>query len=250
MELNFMFAETCTNGKNGKNGCSSCTNRGPGYFCDLSPDTLKEFEAIRFTKNYDKGGRLFSEGQPANGVYVLCGGRVKLTMHSSNGRALIVRVAAPGEVLGLSRIFSDSTFETTAEAVEPCHIHFVRKPEFRHFLQHNTEAGMKAIEQLSKQSDIAHSQIRALGLSTCVADKLAVLLLQWTESLNGHGGPVYLKNTFSHEEIAEMIGTSRETVTRLFKYFRERGLIKREGSDLCIPDRRRLEASIGNVRGR
>lgn len=226
--------------------CLDCNLRNSSFFCNFSPPTLQSFEAIKITNAYPKGGHLFIEGQPSDGIFMLCRGRVKLTTHSRNGKALILRIAAPGEVLGLSAAISESVNETTAEAIEPCQVNFVRKSEFCRFLERNADAGMNALQQLSLQYKKAYMQIRSLGLSTCVADKLATLLLEWSKDTPSNNGSIHLKISFSHEEIAEMIGTSRETVTRLLKDFRERDLISIKGSDLYIGNKHKLEATIGN----
>ena len=210
--------------------CGDCNVDGAEFFCGLSPATLKLFRSIKITNTYPKGARLFIEGQPAEGVYLLCRGRVKLTAHSRNGKALILCVAAPGELLGLSAAVSRIPHETTAEAIETCDITFVRRQEFVRFLNENADAGMNAIEQLSRQYNAAHAQIRAIGLSSCVADKFAMLLLDWSKNGNTNGGGCHIRVGFSHEEIGEMIGTSRETITRTLKDFRERGLIEVRGS--------------------
>ncbi|MEQ1763566.1 MAG: Crp/Fnr family transcriptional regulator [Pyrinomonadaceae bacterium] len=203
---------------------------------------------IKIANIYPKGARLFIEGQPADGVFLLCGGKAKLTTHSRYGKALILGIAIPGDILGLSAAISDSTYEATAEALEPCHVNFIRQSDFRRFLEQNADAGVVALQQLSSQYKRAHTQIRSLGLSTCVADKLAALLIGWSKDApSRNGGSVHLKMCFSHEEIAEMIGTSRETVTRLLKDFRERDLISIKGPDLYIRNTRRLEAAIGSA---
>ena len=177
---------------------------------------------------------------------MLCQGRVKLTTHSRSGRSLILRIAMPGEVLGLSSAVSDSPSETTAEVIEACQVNFVLKSDFRRFLERNADAGINALRQLSLQYKKAYMQIRSLGLSNCVADKVASLLLEWSRSEPGNNGSVRIRNRYSHEEIAEMIGTSRETVTRILKDFRTRDLISIHGNDLHIPNTRRLEAMIGS----
>lgn len=228
-----------------QHSCLDCGLRNSGFFCNFSQPTLQNFESIRTSRVYPKGGHLFFEGQPTGGVFILCRGRVKLTTHSRNGRALILRIAQPGEALGLSSTISESASETTGQVIEPCQVNFVRHSDFRRFLQQNAEAGMKALEQLSSQYRKAYMQIRSLGLSNCVAEKLATLLLEWAKNTTAENGTIHLKNPFSHEEIAEMIGTSRETVTRLLKDFRQRGLISIKGSDLYIRDKHRLEATIG-----
>lgn len=229
-------------------GCRNCALRDSSFFCNFSADTLQAFEAIKNVNSYRKGARLFNEGQPSEGIFVLCRGRVKLTTYSRNGKALILRIAGPGNVLGLSAALSGSVQETTAEVIEPCQANFVRKSDFNRFLENHPDAGMNTIRHLCFEYKTAYSQIRSLGLSSCVADKLAALLLEWSKNGISNNGSVRVKNSFSHEAIAEMIGTTRETVTRLFKDFRERELVYVEGSDLYIRDKSKLESTIGNDR--
>ncbi len=227
-----------------QNKCQDCSLRSKEFFCSLSAESLREFEALKITNIYPKGSTLFIESQPANGVFMICQGRVKLTTYSRDGKALILRIAGPGEVLGLSATVSEAAHETTAEVMEPCQVNFVRKADFLKFIAQNAEAGFSAVRQISQNYHKAHTQICSLGLSASVADKLAKLFLEWSENTTPNGA-VRLKMTFTHEEIAEMIGTSRETVTRLLKHFREQDLITVKGSDLYIHDRDRLEATIG-----
>jgi CRP/FNR family transcriptional regulator len=225
--------------------CTGCEMRGEGFFCDLKPRVLAAFEALKITNTYPKGATLFTEGEDANGVYMLCKGRVKLSAYSSDGKALILRIANAGEILGLSAAIGDTPHKATAEVLENCQVNFVRKPDFLRFLHEQADAGFNALRQLSNNYHAAYTQVCSLGLSSSVGDKLAKLFLGWCEAMNGTDGRIHLKVTFSHEEIAEMIGTSRETVTRLLKDFRQRELISLKGSDLYINDRRKLEAAIG-----
>lgn len=232
-----------------ENRCVDCNLRDSSYFCDFSTETLQRFELITRRNNYPKGACLFAEGQPSDGIFLVCRGRVKLTTHSRNGKALILRIGEPGEIIGLSSSISDSPSETTAQALEPCEISFVEKSDFVRFIKNNSDAGINALLQMGVKYRKAYKQIRSLGLSACVADRLAALLLEWAKDSPSTGRSVRLKIAFSHEEIAEMIGTSRETVTRLLKDFRERGLILIKGTDLHIPDKPKLEATIGNGKG-
>jgi CRP/FNR family cyclic AMP-dependent transcriptional regulator len=229
--------------------CSSCEIPAGGFFCNLKESTMQNLEALKISNMYPRGSVLFIEGQSSQGVYILCQGRVKLSTCSRDGKVIILQIAGPGEVLGLSAVISGSNYEMTAEVIEPCQISFIRKADFLRILQQNTDACLNAVRQLSQNYQTAHYQICSLGLSSSVADKLAKLFLNWCNS-NGSGssngnGSVHLKISYTHEEIAEMIGTSRETVSRLLKNFRERKLISLKGSDLIIHDKRRLEAIAG-----
>jgi CRP/FNR family transcriptional regulator, cyclic AMP receptor protein len=226
--------------------CDNCEIRSESFFCNLPESDLKIFESLKITNAYPKGTTLFMEGQPSNGIYMLCQGRVKLSTCSRDGKVIILHIAGPGEVLGLSPSVSDSIHVATAEVIEPCQVNFIRNDDFLRFLQQNPQACMSAVRQLSQNYQTAYLQICSLGLSTSVADKLAKLFLGWCEANGCAGNSVHLKVSYTHEEIAEMIGTSRETVTRLLKEFKERNLVTRRGSDLIIHDKEMLEAGIGS----
>ncbi len=156
-----------------------------------------------------------------------------------------MRIAEAGEVLGLSATVSGSNYEATAEILEPCQVNFVRKDDFLRFLTQNTEACFSAIKQISHKYHTAYIQVRSFGLSHTAADRLAKLLLEWSKTNNNGNGGIHLKVSYTHEEIAEMIGTSRETVTRILKDFRTRKLIDFNGLDLIIHDLKKLDATIG-----
>ncbi len=224
-----------------------------GFFCNLQESTLRNLESLKISNLYSRGSVLFIEGQPSSGVYILCRGRVKLSTCSREGKIIILQISEPGEVLGLSAVVSELPYEATAEVLEPCQVNYVRKGDFLRFLQQNADACLSAVRQMSRNYQTAHLQICSLGLSSSVADKLAKLFLGWCNS-NGNGNgngndnensSIRLKISYTHEEIAEMIGTSRETVSRLLKTFRERKLITLKGSDLTIHDKKKLEMIVG-----
>jgi CRP/FNR family transcriptional regulator len=225
--------------------CLNCELRSANFFCNLSKPSLQTFESLKITNAYPKGATLFMEGHPSSGIYMLCQGRVKLSTCSRDGKVIILRVAEAGEVLGLSANVSDLNHETTAQVLEPCQINFVRKTDFLSLLAQNTEACFSAVKQISNEYFSAYTQVRSFGLSHTAADKLAKLLLELGKANSNGNGGIHLKMRYTHEELAQMIGASRETVTRLLKSFRDRKLIKGKGADLIIPDRKKLVAIIG-----
>jgi CRP/FNR family transcriptional regulator len=220
----------------------------------LRPKTPVFPESIKFVKSFAKGALIFVQGQPSASVYVLTEGKVKLSTCSSVGKVMIVQIAEPGDILGLSSAFCGAEHETSAEALETCHVDCIDTAKFLKYLRTTPEACIFAARQLSSNYQMAHRQICALGLSDSVFDRIAKLFLSWSNhGKNGHegnGGPhVRIDNFFTHEEIAGMIGSSRETVTRTLKAFRERDLITIKGREAVIHDRRRLMAAIGTHRG-
>ena len=225
--------------------CPECKNHRPSSFCDLPEAVFRELLGLMICRQYTRGSAVFIEGQPSKGVYVLCSGRAKLSAYSEEGKAIILRVCEPGEVLGLSAVVSGTPYEKTAHVIDDCYISFIKRKDFVRFIEKHHEAALNALHQMSGNYQKAHLQICSLGLSANVGDKLARLLLQWYDRATV-SGPALISQTYTHGEMAEMIGTSRETVTRLLKDFRDRGLISQSKRELCIPDRTRLKASIGS----
>ncbi|MEZ5427084.1 MAG: Crp/Fnr family transcriptional regulator [Pyrinomonadaceae bacterium] len=223
--------------------CEKCEFRGDNFFCNLRETNLKVFESLKITHAFPEGSTLFMQGQPSNGVYILCQGRIKLSTCSKDGKVIILHIAEPGEIIGLSSAISESNHIATAEVIKPCQVNFVRNSDFLAFLGHNAEACLSAVKQLGQNCQTAYLQICSLGLSKSVADKLATLFLGWCATSPEDQEGVHLKLTFTHEEIAQMIGTSRETVTRLLKNFKEQHLIRIKGSEMII-DKQKLAATF------
>ncbi len=227
--------------------CLACKLRADRLFCGLPDGSLKAFEAIKYSTAYPKGAVLFVEGQSPRGIFVLCKGRAKLSVGSSDGKTLILKIAEAGEVLGLSATVSGKPYELTAETLDPCQINFVKREEFLRFLKEHAEACFRVAEQLSDKYNTACREIRSLGLSHSAGEKLAKLLLEW----GGNGvadehKETRLKVALTHEEIAQMIGTSRETVTRLFADLKKRQIIALKGSTLLIRNRSALRTLASN----
>ena len=227
--------------------CLTCKVRADRIFCDLPAAALQCFEGIKYATAYPKGAVLFVDGQAPRGIFVLCKGRVKLSICASDGKTLIVKIAEPGEVLGLSASVSGKAYELTAETLDPCQVNFIKREDFLRFLRDHSEACFKVAEQLSEKYNNACHEVRALGLSHSAGEKLANLLLEWS-SKNGEATKQEprLKLALTHEEIAQMIGTSRETVTRLFADLRKRQIVQSKGSTLVIRNKAALRLLATN----
>jgi CRP/FNR family cyclic AMP-dependent transcriptional regulator len=215
--------------------CITCKLRAERIFCDLPATALQTFENIKYATAYPPRAVLFVEGQLPRGIFVLCKGSVKLSINSPGGRTMIVKLAEPGEVLGLSASISGKPYEVTAETIDPCQVNFVKRDDFLKFLKEDVEVCFKVAEQLGEKYHNACKEVRSLGLSHSAAEKLATLLLEWSAK-NGEAAKPEprLKIRLTHEEIAQMIGTSRETVTRLFAELKKHQIVQTKGSTLVI----------------
>lgn len=225
--------------------CMMCKWRSEPFFCNLDPAALKVFDTLAFTNVYPQGAVLFAEAQPARGIFLVCRGSVKLSISSGDGKTLITHIAQQGEILGLSSAFTGNPYKSTAETLEPTQVNFVRREDFLRFAREYQDASMKAARQLGLECEADSDHIRALGLSHSAAEKLAHLLLSWsTDRGKNSDGGVRVQLLMTHEDISQLIGTSRETVTRLLKDFRDKGIIGIRGSTLTILNKAALEALV------
>jgi CRP/FNR family transcriptional regulator len=224
--------------------CENCGHRKAGFFCQINPAALKDFNAVRMSATYPAGAVLYIEKQDPRGVFVLCAGEVKLSISSSAGKTLILRIAKPGEILGLMAVLANTPYEVTAETLHPCQVAFIRRDDFLQLLAKHHELCDGVVRQLSSLYSGACEQLRMVGLSASAPEKLARLILEWSASDKATKNGTQVKVPLTHQEIAEFLGTTRETVTRTLSEFRARNLVTLQGSTLTIANRAVLE-SIG-----
>ena len=214
--------------------CMTCPVREEHLFCNLPAPVLQKLSDIISTAVYPKAAMLFIEGQQPRGVFVLCAGKVKLSTCSSEGKTIITKLSDPGDVLGLNATVSNRPYEVTAEMVEPGQANFIARDAFLQFLRDNGEVAVRVAEQLSRNYYTAYEEIRTLGLTTSPAEKFAKLLLSWSADSKADAKTSQVRMTLTHEEIAEMIGTTRETVSRLFSEFKKKQLLQVKGPTLTL----------------
>lgn len=228
--------------------CLKCAHREQRLFCNLPPEALIKLQAMKATSVYPKGTLLCLEGQAPRGIYVLCTGRAKLSTTSAEGKSIILRIAEPGEVLGLTAAVSNTPYEATIETMEPSQANFISQTDFVRFLEEFPDVGIKVAQQLTHNCKCAYSEIRSLGLSNSVPEKIAKLLLSWSqhplELRKRNGQEIPIRVTLTQEEIAQFVGTSRETVSRVLGDFRRRGWLRIKGATWSILDKESLERLV------
>jgi CRP/FNR family transcriptional regulator, cyclic AMP receptor protein len=144
--------------------CLDCTQRTDRVFCDLELDALEAFDGIKSNQTCPKGTVLFREGQAGRGVFLLCRGRVRLSVCSESGRRVSLRVATSGELLGLSAAVAGGKYEVTGEALEEIEVAHVRRKDLLKFLHDHPGVCMQVVHLLSDDLHIAYDRVRAVGL--------------------------------------------------------------------------------------
>jgi CRP/FNR family transcriptional regulator, cyclic AMP receptor protein len=203
---------------------------------------VQTLEPVKSIVNLPKHAKLLEEGQMAEGLFVLLRGSVKLFVSLKGGKMLILRVVQSGEVLGLSATMSSKPAEYTAETLSPTQFLYVPRKDFLSLLEEHPEICISVVEVLSHQLREAVNMIHYSSGSQPAVEKLADLLELWVaESGQITERGIELKLPLTQEEIGQMIGVSRETVSRLIAEFEDQGILELEGSRVRILKGHHLE---------
>ena len=191
---------------------------------------------------HGRGSVLFTEGEPARGIYILRTGRATVSITSSEGRVVMLQMAQAGDVLGLNSVLRGGSYDTTVKTLEPCRTDFVARAELIDLMQQSAAGTRAVLEMLSRELAAVTDHAKLLLLPQTVRGRLAKLLLGWSkESCSNNSSALRLDRVFTHEEIAQMICTSRETVTRLLATFTRQQILRISTDTILILDRLALE---------
>jgi len=223
------------------NNCLNCTLRQSGDFCHLPTILMNEFDAMGHLTLYPGGATLLKEAEIPRGVSIICSGRAKLSVEARDGKTIILKIASNRDVLGLSAIVSSRPSPMTVTTLEFCQIKFIEHESFMRLLDRDNRVAVACAQLLAREVTDTFGDVHDLLLARSSSEKLARLLLSWVAG-EPRNRELRVVSEFTHEEIAQMIGSSRETVTRLLSEMKRRELIRIEGSTLVIPNRIALQA--------
>ncbi len=213
------------------------------FFKALTAEARTDLEHLLAPSTYPTGTTIFAETQTTSGIYVVVEGEVKLSINSADGHRLSFRIARAGEILGLSSTLSGAAYEMTADTLYPAKIAHIERPVFLHFLSSHPAVYQAVAREMARTYYAACEQLRMVGLSASVPQRLARLLLEWSDEPGQKPErAARCRLSLTHEQIGEFIGASRETVTRTLSSFKNRHLVAQHGCTLTIPSRVALES--------
>jgi len=217
--------------------CLTCIWRETRTFCNLAGSALRHLQRITSLSVYSAGTVLYAEGKAARQVFILCNGRAKIFTSSREHSVVMFKMAQPGEVLGLEAILCQQPHQETAELLDPCQVKAIARGAFLEFIERHNPPALQAALQLAANSRLAREQIRRIGLSVSGTQKLARLLISWAKT-RGPRGVVSesFEAPYTHEGIAQMIGSTRETVTRVLSRLKQQKIITVQGDTFVIND--------------
>jgi CRP/FNR family transcriptional regulator len=205
---------------------------------------LDELEALNIRildSLHRRGSELFAEGEPARGIYILRTGSATVSISSSEGRIVILRMIQAGEVLGLNAVLRNSFYEATVKTLAPSRVSFIPRAELIELIENGDSAALLVIKLLSRELAQLTDGAKLLLLPQTASARLARLLLQLSKEPQGNSRSRVIDKVFTHEEVAQMIGSSRETVTRSMASLARRQIVHVTSDSILIRDRASLE---------
>jgi CRP/FNR family transcriptional regulator, cyclic AMP receptor protein len=224
--------------------CLTCHLRSDNFFCALSKESLAAFNQIKHATVFPEGAVIFLEGQTARGIFMLCQGQAKLSTTTRDGKTFILRIAKAGEVLGLHAVVTGKPYDLTVETVQQSHLDFAGREDFLGFLKDHGDACLRAAQHIGRDYQDACDVVRSVGLSHTISERLAKFLLESSAEGQVTNGVVRARLALTHEDISQLIGTSRETITRTLTEFRKKDIVELEGSTLIIHNKPALEQLV------
>lgn len=225
--------------------CVNCCGQERYALCSVSTRLTERLRKISSTAAYRKTERLFVEGQEARGVFALCTGRAKLSTSSRMGKNIITRICEPGDVIGLNAVVSGLPYTVTAEMMVAGQVKFLPRTLFMSLMNEEEELRLMVAKQLSISYYRIHDAVRVLGLAIHPVERLASFLLSSVSDrpdVNLESETV--SASLTHQEIADTIGSTRQTVTKIFSEFRKKQLLRSEGPSMAILNRPELKKMV------
>ena len=206
--------------------CTECPSRCG--FCNLPNNVLADLGTSKLEIHRPGGAILYSQGDRSAGLFVLCQGRVKLLKISSNGKTAILGFCGPGDLLGASEVLANCPYTATAHVQEDSVLAYVPREAFLRMMGRHAIVGLRTSEHLSAECLRAFRDLSLLRIPSSALQKLSRLLLRWS-SANEDKRLQEISMIYTHAELAQLIGTSRETVTRLLNKLEDDEVIRVRG---------------------
>ena len=195
-----------------RRSCVECPSRCG--FCNLPEEVLSDLGMSKHEVHCVSGEVLYRQGDKCDGLFILCQGRVKLSKTSSQGKTAILQICGPGDLLAASEVLANCAYAATARVQEESTVAYVTRETFLRMMARHAIVGLRTSEHLSAECLRAFRDLGFLRIPSSALQKLSRLLLRWV-SAKGDNNVQEIPMTYTHAELAQLIGTSRETVTRL-----------------------------------
>jgi len=209
-------------------------------FYGLSEADLSAFAELTRERSYPKGSVIVFEDDPGDALFLVAAGQVKVVLIGEDGREVILSVLGEGEFFGEMALIDDEPRSAHVIAMEDSTLLVLRREDFQGILEHSAGIALALLRELSRRLRRVDEKVGSLVLLD-VHGRVAQLLLDLADETDGQR----ITRRLTHHTIAQMIGSSRETVSRTMRELVDKGLIDVSRKDIVIKDRGSLEQAAG-----
>ncbi len=214
--------------------CRACKHECSYLFAGLPQAARLELASLMRPLELDAGELVFYEGLPAHGLYILCEGKIKVAKRLKGGRSQILKLLAPGEVLGEKTLFDQETYTCYAKALEPSRLMFIAREDFLAFMRKYPDVAFRLIEKLSRELKAFGDKLVEISAHSA-KERVARVLLELARAFGRETQEgLDLGVELPRAEIAEMAGVTTETAVRVLSEFKERGILALPGRRIVI----------------
>jgi CRP/FNR family cyclic AMP-dependent transcriptional regulator len=203
---------------------------GVPLFAGLSRENLEAVAELAVPRRFPRGTAIFRQGDGADGLYLIESGRVKVFLTQEDGEEVIVGLLGPGEYFGEMALIDAEPRSTGVQTLSAVQLQVIAKPDFRHLLNRSNELAQSLLQGMSERLRNANRMIESLATMD-VYGRVARTLLQYAQE---DGERLVVSEPLTQQDLAHMVGASREMVNRVLQDLAGQGLIIREGRTIIL----------------
>lgn len=214
------------------------------FFTGLPAVDIAEINRLFREVGFDAGETIYYSGDPAESLYVVADGKVKLLRHTLAGKNVLLDLLSPGEFFGSLASLGDAAYAETAQAHTPVCVLQIGADAFRQVLDQYPAVTLKVLDALSARLDAAHEMVRQLSAHS-VEHRIAYVLLKLAEKFGEQSrAGTLIQAPLSRDDLAEMTGSTTETTSRVMSQLQKDGLVETGRQWVAIRDPQQLRARI------
>lgn len=219
--------------------CQSCPHQRTPLLGCCATDELELLASQKVTQYYQKGQIIYQQGSKVLGLYCIHSGKIKITRTGGDNREHIVQLVRPGELIGYRALLAGSCYTASAVALEDCVVCFVPRLDFIGLVQSNKQFSNALLHLMA--SSLGYAEKRLLEMAhKPVRERLAGALLALAQTYGVPEATEPFSIVFTRDDLAAIVGTAKETVSRLLSEFKEDGYLSTRGSRITLLDQSRL----------
>lgn len=210
-------------------------------FSGLSPEQLEEIDSIVLVRSYKKGRMIFAEGESGEAVFILKSGLVKLTRQAEDGREHILHLVHPGDIFAEIVLFDGGDYPATAEVLEDAKVAVIRNRDIEGLITGHSDVALAMLKIMAKRLRQAQEKVMNLALNDTLRRLVQVLLHMAEEHGEDTGAGVRISMRLTNQELANLIGTTRETINRILNSLKRDGSLELDKQGIVLLDKDKLQ---------